>query len=118
MLPVVIILQFGLTLSFAYFLATIHVTFRDTQHLLGVVLLIMFYLTPVFYDATVVPERYQWFYRFNPLAHLLQAYRSILIYGEFPNSLPLLGLALYSTVLLAVGYKIFKRASYRFVEEI
>jgi lipopolysaccharide transport system permease protein len=65
-LPLVIAIQFLLTLSLSYFCATAHVVFRDMQYLLGVLLLLGFYLSPVFYRTEVIPASYQWLYRFNP----------------------------------------------------
>lgn len=118
MLPLVILVQFLLTLSLGYLVATIHVTFRDTQHILGVSLMLLFYLTPVFYDASVLPLRYQVFYRLNPLFHLITAYRAILIYGEMPDIPILLALGALVGLFLWLGHTVFTRASYRFVEEL
>ena len=77
-LPLVIVVQFMLTLSLAYPLAAFHVRFRDTQYLLSVMLNMLFFLTPIFYDASVVPQRYQGIYHLNPILHLVGAYRAIL----------------------------------------
>ena len=118
LLPALIALQAAFTVGLAYFVATFHVTFRDTQHLIGVFLLLFFYLTPIFYDATFVPEQFQSLYHLNPLLHLLDAYRAVLLRGEMPEPEPLLVLACLSTVLLFLGYRVFLRASYRFVEEL
>jgi lipopolysaccharide transport system permease protein len=118
MLPFVIMLQFLLTLGLGYLVATIHVTFRDTQHLLGVFFMLLFYLTPVFYDASIVPARYQTVYRLNPVLHLITAYRAILIYGGLPDLRTLLALGAVVGVLLWLSYTVFARASYRFVEEL
>ena len=52
LLPVVILLQFLLTLSLGYLVATFHVTFRDTQHLLSVLLMLLFYLRRSFTTLT------------------------------------------------------------------
>jgi lipopolysaccharide transport system permease protein len=118
LLPLLIAIQFLLTLSIAYFLAAVHVTFRDTQHLVGVFLLLFFYLTPIFYDGSVVPATYQSIYRLNPLLHLLEAYRSILIEGSLPD-FGVLGLVTaVSAGLLLLGFRVFRRASYTFVEEL
>jgi lipopolysaccharide transport system permease protein len=118
LLPVVMVIQFALTLGLAYILATIQVTFRDMGHLLNVVLSLGFYLTPVFYDVSSVPERYQFIYKFNPMVYLLAAYRKILLEGELPATLPLLALSMAAGLLLYIGYTVFVRASYRFVEEL
>jgi lipopolysaccharide transport system permease protein len=117
-LPLLIAVQFALTLSLAYLVAALHVRFRDTQYLLKVGLQLLFYLSPVFYAATDVPEKYQWIYRLNPMVYLIDAYRAVLMRSEFPAYLPLLGLAILSAVLLWVGLSIFMRASNRFVEEL
>jgi lipopolysaccharide transport system permease protein len=118
LLPVLLLLQFALTVSFAYPLAALNVTFRDTQHTLGVVLQLFFYILPIFYDIDRVPAQYRSLYSYNPMVFLLDAYRSILLYGTLPNWSALLGLALLSAVLLPIGYRVFKRQSDRFVEEI
>ena len=58
-LPVLIGVQFILILSIAYVVAGINVVFRDLGHLVIVVLQMMFFLTPIFYDASMIPEQYQ-----------------------------------------------------------
>lgn len=117
-LLLLIALQFTLTLGLAYMVATIHVTFRDTQYLLKVLLQLLFYLSPVFYDASAVPSRYQSLYHLNPMVFLIDAYRAVLIRGEVPDYRSLLVLSALAAGLLAVGLTIFLRASYRFVEEL
>ena len=118
LLPIVWALQFALTLGLAYPLAAIHVVFRDTQYLLGVFLLLGFYITPIFYDSGVIPDQYQVIYRINPMVHLIGAYRSILLDGQIPQVMPLILIGIFSGLLLFFGYRFFKRGSYRFVEEL
>lgn len=117
-LPLIMLVQFVFTLSLAYLIAATHVMFRDTQHLLGILLLLLFYLTPVFYRADAVPEQYQFIYNLNPLNHLLNAYRQVLIAGELPSLQPLVVISIVSLGLLALGYTYFRRASAHFVEEL
>lgn len=117
-LPVIFVVQFLFTLSLAYFVATVHVTFRDTQYLLGIVLLLGFYLSPVFYDASAIPERFQVVYRLNPMVMLINAYRQILLQGQLPQGIDLLALSLISAGMLWISHRIFVRASARFAEEL
>ena len=117
-LPIVMALQFILTLSLAYFVATANVMFRDTQHLLGVFLQLLFFLSPIFYEASAVPAPYQPLYRLNPMVHLIDAYRAVLLRGSLPVWLPLLLLGMLGACLLYVSLKVFMRMSYRFVEEL
>jgi lipopolysaccharide transport system permease protein len=117
-LPVVIGVQFLVSLSLAYFLAAIQVTFRDTQYLLGIALLLGFYLTPVFYDAAAAPSRFQLAYRLNPMVHVLDAYRAALLGGGAVPWAALGVITLAAAGLLLAGYRIFMRASYHFAEEL
>jgi lipopolysaccharide transport system permease protein len=118
LLPIVIILQYAMTLGLAYLAATVQVTFRDTQHLLTVLLMLLFYLTPVLYQASAVPGRYQALYAANPMTHLLDAYRALLLRGQLPAGTTLLALGVFASVTLFIGYRIFARASSRFVDEL
>ncbi|BDA72037.1 ABC-2 type transporter [Calothrix sp. PCC 7716] len=117
-LPILQVLQFAVTVTLSYVLAALNVTFRDTQHTIGVLLQLFFYLTPVFYDIDTVPKAYQSLYLINPMANLVTAYRDILINGTQPNWLALLLLTISTTIILPVGYFYFKKQSARFVEEI
>lgn len=117
-LPVIMLVQFAFTLSLVYVLAAVHVLFRDAQYLLGVALLLGFYLSPVFYDIASVPERFRPLYWLNPLAMLIDAYRAVLLRGETPRLLPLLALLVVALVLSAFGVSVYLRASYHFAEEL
>jgi lipopolysaccharide transport system permease protein len=117
-LPLIVAIQFALSLGLAYLAATCHVDFRDTQHLLDLLLLLGFYLTPVFYHRQSIPPEYQLLYTLNPMAHLLDAYRHVLVLGEPPDTGALLMVGLVSAALLALGYAIFRNASARFVDEL
>ena len=84
-LPLLMVIQFVLTVGLAYPLAALNVTFRDTQHTLGVLLQMLFYLTPIFYDLNSVPKEFQPFYQLNPMVPLIEAYRAILLKGTPPD---------------------------------
>lgn len=117
-LPVIFAFQFILSLGLIYLLAALQVTFRDTQYLLGVLLFLGFYLTPVFYDSNAIPSQAQMLYHLNPLVTIIDAYRSVFIHAEFPESQPLMLVGLASVALLWISYQVFRKASYRFVEEL
>jgi lipopolysaccharide transport system permease protein len=117
-LPLVLALEGLLILGLAYFAATFQVFFHDTQHLLGITLTLLFYLTPVFYSLDAVPDRYGVLFDLNPMVHLLGAYRGILIHGEFPRALTMLLVGTASAVFVLLGYRLYVRLHYRFVQEL
>jgi len=117
-LPFVIVIQFLLTLSAVYLLAVLQVPFRDTQYLVGVLLLLGLYVSPVFYSVQSVPVDWQRWFNLNPLAHILEAYRMVLIQGRYPDMWPLLWIAAISIMVLAATHRVFVRSSHWFIEEI
>ncbi len=117
-LPLLMVIQFVLTVGLAYPLAALNVTFRDTQHTLGVILQMLFYLTPIFYDLNSVPKEFQPFYQLNPMVPLLGAYRAILLKGTQPDWQALLIVSVVVTVILPISLAIFRRQSNTFVEEL
>jgi lipopolysaccharide transport system permease protein len=117
-LPLLMVIQFVLTVGLAYPLAALNVTFRDTQHTLGVLLQMLFYLTPIFYDLNSVPKEFQPLYQLNPMVPLIEAYRAILLKGTQPDWQALLIVSLAVAVILPIGLAIFRRQSNTFVEEL
>ena len=97
------------TYGLSLFLAAANLFYRDIQYLLGLVILIWMYLTPVIYSTELFPEKYRWIFQLNPMAVIINAYRQVILAGGMPN-LKSLGIALaLSLVLLLGGYKFFKK---------
>lgn len=117
-LPLLIALQFALILCFAYPVAALNVTLRDTQHILAVLMQLVMYVTPIFYSLENVPERFRFFFVFNPLVYLVQGYRDILVHGRPPDWAALAGLTGLAAILLPLGLALFRRQKNRFAEEL
>ncbi len=117
-LPLVMIVQFVFTLSIAYGVAAAHVRFRDTQDAVGIILMVAFYLTPVFYEPTKLHASYALINRFNPMAVVINAYRDVLIARQWPDFAGLFAVLLLSGLLMAVCMWFFNRQSAGFVEEL
>lgn len=111
-------LQVALTLGLGLLLGSVHVFFRDTAQLLGMVFTGWFYLTPIVYPMTYVPERLQGWVRLNPLTALVELYRQALLGGR-PALVPgTASLAVVSAVVLCAGLWLFSRLKPAFVDEI
>jgi lipopolysaccharide transport system permease protein len=117
-LPFVLAIQFVFTLGLAYPIASMTVSFRDTQHIVGALLNLLFFLSPIFYSIAKIPACWHWLYMMNPISQLLTAYRSILIYGSPPDLLALSVLLSVSCVLAFVGHTLFSKQSVCFLEEL
>jgi lipopolysaccharide transport system permease protein len=69
--PVLILAQLIITLGVTLLLSMAHFLWRDVSSLVGFMLQLWFYLTPIVYPLSQVPERYHFWYFFNPLACLV-----------------------------------------------
>ena len=84
-LPVLILIQGVLIVGLGLFITTLNVFYRDIQQIMSVALMLLFYITPVFYQSQAVSEKYRIIYKLNPIAVLIQSYRSIFFYGAVPE---------------------------------
>lgn len=127
-LPLIILAQMMFTAGMALFLSTANVFYRDTQHILEVVLQAWFFLTPVFYPISVLPESATvlgltidvqlWVRRLNPMASLIASYRDVLYRGGSTGLDFFLRTFVTCLLVLIVGYLIFCRFSSVFGEEV
>ncbi|HEY4882614.1 MAG TPA: ABC transporter permease [Myxococcales bacterium] len=108
----------GVTLLFS----TFTVFFRDVRHLAEVLLQMLLYLSPVFYDLQMLGQHEAWwfrafrvFLRANPVTYLLPLIRDPVYYGRLPP-ISAVGIAsLESALTLAIGFAIFHRLSPRHI---
>lgn len=103
----------ALALALALLSAGMQVVLKDVDHMLGLVLMLGFYATPMLYPISMVPEAFAPWMGLNPLVHALEPMRAALLQGQW-QPVPLLGLALLALLLLGVGRWVFARLSRRF----
>ncbi len=118
-LPVVIGIQFFLCLGISLFVSCTHVYFKDIQHLLSVGLMAWFFLTPIIYPLSLIPEKYMKWFLLNPMASLVGFYRQVFL-GE-AVSLPLIGslaCVAITAVCFFVGIKVFQKYEPDFADEL
>lgn len=114
--PVVMADIVMLTLGISLLLAPIHVRYHDVGHLWVVLLQIGFWLTPIVYVDTVVPERWRWLVDLNPMARILSHARESLIWGTWTPASIMFGTTAFCGLVLLVGWLVFQRVQARVVE--
>jgi lipopolysaccharide transport system permease protein len=83
LLPLVWLPQLLLTAGLGYLAAGFTVFLRDIPQTLGMILNFWFYLTPIVYPASIIPEQFRgWVFWLNPLAALAEVYRDLVLVGE------------------------------------
>ena len=118
LLPVFAAIQFFLTLGIVMALSAINIYIKDIEYIVQFVLNMMFYGTPILYQAELFPERVRWVLYLNPLTELIEAYRDIFMYHKLPGLLPFLYMVGITVVLFFIGLAIFRKLEKGFAEEI
>lgn len=112
-LPVSIVLVAAFTLGAGLLLSPLAAFFSDVVELVGVLMMLAFYLTPVFYPKDIIPADYAWLVRFNPLRSLLEVFRDPIYFGKIP---PVSHLAVafgITSLALLIGVIAFRKSSDR-----
>ncbi len=118
LLPLPMLVQFVLTLGLALFVSALTVHFRDVQSILGHLLHLWFFATPVLYFYGDIGGPVRQALRYNPLTHVMVSYQQILFHGHFDHWRGLsLTLAL-AVLLLAFGSFFFDRLRDTLAEEV
>lgn len=107
LLPFALVLQFAMQVGIGWFLAAAYVVFRDLLPILGFLLSVVFYLSPILYP---VAGRFETFFEWNPMTPLLGLFRSAMLSATLPRIGSLVFLLVITTFCFAGGLAFFRRA--------
>lgn len=116
--PVIHILFFVMVYGLSLLLASLYVYYRDLNQIWDILLQVGFYLAPIIYPLTLVPEKYIFYYMLNPVTRLMVMYRDILLYNTIPSALDFLIVAVCGLIFIIIGTMIFGKLSPGFAEEV
>ena len=110
LLPFVWLTQLLLTTGLGYLTAGLTVFLRDIPQTLGVVLNIWFYMTPIIYPASSIPEKFRgWVFWLNPIAAISEIYRDIILVGEIKHWGEWSVASVISVTIFWLGLSVYKR---------
>jgi lipopolysaccharide transport system permease protein len=105
-------------LGCSWIIASLGVYFRDMQQIIGLLVTVMMFLTPIFYPKSVIPEAFQTWIYLNPLTFIVEQSRDVLIFGNMPDWFGLLIYYLFSTAFAFLGYAWFQKIRHGFADVI
>ncbi|TDI40683.1 MAG: ABC transporter permease [Acidobacteria bacterium] len=116
--PAIVVLQLFLTLGICFFVSALAVHFRDVQNIIGNLMMLWFFASPVIYSYLTIAPSIQRYLNYNPMTHILVGYQQILFTGEMGHWPWLLIMIPASLVTFLVGYYFFDRLRETFAEEV
>ena len=116
--PLVLLIQYILLIGFSLIISAITVYIRDLEHFMNILLMLWMYATPILYNPSMIPANLQVLFKLNPMYHIIVAYRDILYYQTLPNFRDLGIIAVICSIIVFVGYAIFKKCEKRSAEEL
>ncbi len=102
----------------AFILCTFYVYFRDIKHLWSVFLTLLTYMTPIFYDVSIMSDFMQNLVQFNPLYHFLTYFREVMVLGIIPSLKYTLFIYALGIVMLIIGVIVFRSKRKKFILHI
>jgi ABC-2 type transport system permease protein len=115
LLPIIFGCMLMFTLGIGYILSAVTVFLRDVIYIWGIAVLILNYLTPIFYSLSIIPVKYQIIFKFNPLYWYINSTRDILLFSKAPSLMSLLICFLIGFFVMVIGMIIFRKKQDKFV---
>jgi len=110
--PLLVAVQLVLNVGFAYLLAALNVFYRDVEHILGIVLLAWYFLTPVLFPIAILADRPRELalISLNPMTGVIVGYQRALLDGLAPDWTMLAWSVAVAIIAFVVGFAYFHRA--------
>ncbi len=117
-LPLLVILMMFMTSGVGMFLAALNAKYRDIRYTLQFLVQFWMFASPVVYPVSMIPEKYHLIYAINPMAGVIEGFRSALLgTTAFPTQMLLIS-TLVSIILFIAGALYFRRTERYFADVI
>lgn len=118
-LPLVILVQYVITLGIVFITSAINVYIRDAEYIINFIVNMLFYATPILYSPDVFGgTKFSALLQFNPLATIINSYRAILYHQTAPDMNMLLLVLGVGFAILLIGIQVFRKLERGFAEEV
>jgi lipopolysaccharide transport system permease protein len=115
LLPALVALMIIASLGIVFLLAALTVSYRDFKYITPFGVQLLMYLSPIVYPTNIVPEKYRWIFALNPMAGIVDGWRSAILGKPWDTDLILISTA-SALILFAVGIGYFRHTERRFAD--
>lgn len=119
-IPILAIIQSILSLGILFITSSINVYIQDLEYIVSFMLNMAFYGTPIIYEISQFASAGTLlkFIELNPMTPIINAYRDVFLYHQWPNPSGLIYVAILGLIILVVGYLIFRKLEKGFAEQL
>lgn len=114
-LPIPLIIMIFFTLGVSFILAAVTVFFHDIMDIYQLLLMPWMYLTPIIYPVEIVPAKYLYILKINPMYYIIDCFRAPIYLGHLPDPLNVLWAGLSAGVVFIAGVVLFTKLSDDFI---
>lgn len=114
-LPYVFLCLLAFTLGSGFILSTVSIFFRDMFYIYGVIITLWNYLTPVFYDISMLSPTVQNLMKLNPMYNFIDFARIVILDGKLPPLSSFITCGLTAMIVLLIGIIVFKKNQDKFI---
>lgn len=110
-IPILVVLTVALAVGIGLFFGILNVFMRDVGQVMNIILQFWFWLTPIVYMLSIMPEKYHGLIMLNPMTGITMGYQNVLLYDKAPDLSLLVYPSLFALVFLLLSIVLFKKAS-------
>lgn len=114
----ILLLQILLAVGLGIVLGVLNVFFRDIGQFFSIFIQFWFWFTPIVYPASILPEQARFLLAWNPMAPIISAYQTILVYGRLPDWYSLIIPFILTMLLCVFGLRLFRKRAGEMVDEL
>jgi len=107
-IPIAYLLLFLFSFGIALIITISTVYFRDLQHVVGILMQALMFLTPIFYKPELLERKVEWLITLNPLTRFIELFRAPIYHGVVPETTVILQAVLFASLSLAAGLSFFR----------
>ncbi len=116
--PLVIIPFVLFVMGLSWGLASLGVYLRDVGQVIGIVVQVLMFLTPIFYPVSALPQKFQQVILLNPLTTPIEMFRDVIFWGNVPNIQLLTCWYIASIAIAMIGFACFQKTRKGFADVI
>jgi len=116
--PILVIPMMLLALGLGMLLASLNVKYRDIKYTIPFGIQLLMFLTPIIYPLSIVPEKYRSIMALNPLAGIIDTYRSVVTHNKDVDFKTLGISVLVIVIIFFIGLSVFKNTEKKFADII